>query len=66
MNPSSSHSWQGWPTREEFETARLAAGWDDEEGEADFDFDGISFREAGDMLAELLVSLKLSGSINAT
>ena len=66
MNPSSSHSWQGWPTREEFETARIKAGWDDEDGEADFDFDGISSREAGEMLAELLVSMKLSGDINAT
>jgi len=63
MNPL--HSWQGWAARDEAVIDRLAGAWDEEGGDA-FDFDGIGPGEAAEMLAELLVSLKLSGAINAT
>ncbi len=66
MASFSSHSWEGWATREEVTTDGLPGAWDGEEVEDTFDFDAIDVTAAGEMLAELLVSLKLAGNINAT
>ena len=56
-------SWEGWATVDDH--PEVADGKWDDEGPEDIDFSSISASEAGEMLGELLVSLKLSGKITA-
>ena len=56
MQHAGSHSWEGWQTKEEFEADRAAAGWDGEGSDAEVDYENLDPSEAGEMLAELLIS----------